>query len=118
MLKKLLAIILILLGVVAVVVGVWGLSLQGAELPEWVTDFVDKALVYVQDGKNLIDETLADNTGRTTNEYLFELSNGEIDLNNKLAVWYFIYQNAMSIILAGVVGVETGLLLWIAGRRR
>lgn len=114
MLKKLLAVILILLGICAVIVGVWGLSLQGTELPQWVTDFVDKALGYMGEA----DKALTDATGKSTAEYVLALSDGEIDLNDKLTVWFFVYQHAVSIILAGIVGVETGMLLWIFSNRR
>lgn len=114
MLKKLLAVILILLGICAVIVGVWGLTMQGTELPQWVTDFVDKALGYMGDA----DKALTEATGKSTADYVYDISKGEIDMTNKLAVWFFVYKNAVSIILAGVVGIETGMLLWIFSRRR
>ena len=113
MFKKLLALILVLLGICAVVVGIWGLSLRGAELPQWVTSFVDKALGYMGDA----DKALTEATGKSTADYVYSISNGQIDMSNKLTVWFFIYQNAVSILLAGVVGIETGLLLWLIGRR-
>ena len=114
MLRTLCIILLIVLGVVGIAGGVWGLSLRAeSDVPtellgaaQTVLDYADKALAGA-------DNKIAQwtNNEHTLTSIISSLTGNEVDMGNETAFGLFMMVHALEVLLGGVVCVETGLLL-------
>lgn len=120
MLKKLIAILLILVGIVAVAAGVWGLSMQAdSDINPEIAGVALKILEGTDDVMGKIDGTVSEwtNGGFTLTGLLNELAGDSVDLTNDMSVTAFIFLYALEILLFGIIGIETGLLIFAWSRR-
>lgn len=114
MLRTVVSILLILVGVVAIAGGVWGLSLQASsEVPAELLGAAQTVLDYADQTMNTVDGKLAEwtNDAFTLTGLLNDLTGEEIDLVDDASMKIFLMVHALEVLLGGVVGVETGLLL-------
>ena len=115
MTRILAAILLILLGVVAIAGGVWGLSLRAtSDIPTEVLSAAQTVLQYADSTVNGLDGKIA---GWTNNTFtltglLNTVAGDEVDLTSKASTEVFMMLHAVEILLGGIVGVETGLLMF------
>ncbi len=114
MVRTLIAILLILLGIVGIAGGIWGFSLQvGSDVDPNLLSAAKTVLDYTDSAVGKADSWLLEVTGGKGS--LTDLINGavggSVDLTSDRSVSWFAYQHALEILLFGVIGVETGLLL-------
>lgn len=112
--RTLIAILLILIGLVGIAGGIWGLSLQASsDVPAELVGAAQTVLEYADKAVAGADEKLAELTknGFTLTGLLNSLTGDEVDLTSDISVKSFVMLHALEVLLAGIVGVETGLLL-------
>jgi hypothetical protein len=115
MLRTLIAILLILMGLVAIAGGVWGLSLRSeSEVPAEVLGAAQTVLEYADNAVAGADDKIAQWTGGafTLTGLLNDLAGGDLDLNDDAGMKVFLMLHAVEVLLGGIVGVETGLLMF------
>ena len=120
MTRTIIAILLILVGVVGIAGGIWGFSLQiGSDVDPNVLNAAKTVLDYADSAVNTADDWLSDLTGGklTLTGVVNDAVGDGIDLNSEWSVKTFAYFHAMEILLGGIIGVETGLLLFKFGRK-
>ncbi|MBQ2954226.1 MAG: hypothetical protein IJE07_11915 [Clostridia bacterium] len=120
MFRTLIAILLILVGIVGIAGGIWGFSLQiGSDVDPNVLNAAKTALEYADSAVNTADDWLSEVTGGkfTLTGVLNDAVGDGIDLTNELSVKTFAYFHALEILLCGIIGVETGLLMFKSRRR-
>ena len=120
MIRSIISILLIIVGVVAIAGGVWGLSLQQSSqvdpnllgAAETVLNYADSAMQTIDGAVSGSTDGKLDVTGLLNN-----LVGDKIDLTDKGSVERFAFLYATEILLGGIIGVQTGLLLRKYGRR-
>jgi len=120
MLKKLIAILLILIGIVAVAGGVWGLSMQkDSDINPEIAGAALKFLQGADDVMGKIDGTVSEwsNGSFTLTSVLNSLTGDTVDLTSDSSVTAFVFLYALEILLCGIIGIETGLLIFAWSRR-
>ena len=110
MFRWLIAILLIIVGVVGIAGGIWGFSLQASSdvSPELV-NAAQTVLEYADEAENRITEWtngIVSLTGIMNN-----LIGGEVDLSDDTSVQLFVMVHALEVLLCGIIGLETGLLM-------
>ena len=118
MLRTLIAILLILVDLVAIAGGVWGLSLRAeSDVPAEVLGAAQTVLEYADNAMAGADDKISQWTGGafTLRGLLNDLTGGKVDLTDDADMKLFLMLHAVEVLLGGIVGVETGLLLF---RRR
>lgn len=140
MIRSLLAVLMILIGLVGVAAGIWGiytvntienmpLLLAMSELndlkPQEVKEDSDLLLQGSQAVLNAadvafqkIDEVFLEHFDKSPIAYLNGLVGDEIDLTNELDVKLNLCRYRIEILLAGIILMQTGMLMWVCGRRR
>lgn len=119
MFRTLIAILLILVGIVGIAGGIWGFSLQvGSDVDPTVLDAAKTVLDYADSAMNTADDWLSDLTGGkfTLTGVVNDAVGDGIDLSSDWSVSWFAFSHALEILLCGIIGVETGLLLFKFGR--
>lgn len=114
MLRTLCIVLLIVLGVVGIAGGIWGLSLRAeSDIPaellgaaQTVLDYADKAF----DGANDKIAEWTDNEHSLTS-IISALTGGDVDTGDEAAFGLFMMVHALEVLLGGIVCVETALLL-------
>ena len=120
MIRTITALLLILVGVVGIAGGIWGFSLQAeSDVNADVLAAARTVLNYADGAVDSADDWLGNLTGGkfTLTDVINEAVGNGIDLSNDLSVSYFAFCHALEILLCGIIGVETGLLLFKWGRR-
>lgn len=120
MLKKLIAILLILIGILGVAAGVWGLSMQAdSEIDPAVAEVALKVLQGTDDVVGKIDGTVSEwtNGGFTLTSLLNDLTGDSVDLSSDTSITWFVYWNALEILLVGIILMQTGLLIFAWSRK-
>ena len=113
-LRTLIAILLILVGLVAIAGGVWGLSLRAeSDVPAEVLGAAQTVLQYADGAVAGVDDKLSQWTGGaiTLTGVLNDLFDGQVDLTDDAGMKLFLMLHALEVLLGGIVGVETGLLI-------
>lgn len=104
--RTILGLLLLLVGVVLVAAGVWGLSGMG---DDGITQNITEAGI---DALNAADEKLAELTGDTTVTGLInEWTDGTVNLTSESNIMQMINNYALVILLCGIIGVLAGILL-------
>lgn len=114
MTRIILCILLILLGVVGIAGGIWGFSLQmDSDVPTEVLSAARTVLSYTESGVATADTWLSEKTGGALNvtDVLNYVIGDELDLTDRGNVEWFARTNALTILLCGIISLETGLLL-------
>lgn len=114
MLRTLCIILLIVLGLVGIAGGIWGLSLRAeSDVPtellgaaQTVLDYADKAFTGAND--KIAEWT---NNEHSLTSILNDLAGGKVDVASETSLQLFMMVHALEVLLGGVVCVETGLLL-------
>lgn len=120
MIKKLIAVLLILIGVVGVAGGIWGLSLQiGNDIDPAVAQAALTVLHSTDDVVGKIDGTISEwtNGSATLTGLLNSLTGDSVDLGSNLSVTWFAMGHALEILFAGIILIQTGLLIFAFDRR-
>lgn len=120
MIKKLIAVLLILIGVVGVAGGIWGLSLQiGNDIDPAVAQAALTVLHSTDDVVSKIDGTISEwtNGSATLTGLLNSLTGNSVDLGSNLSVTWFAMGHALEILFAGIILIQTGLLIFAFDRR-
>lgn len=120
MIRTITAILLIVVGVVAIAGGIWGFSLQAeSDVNADVLAAARTVLNYADNAMDSADDWLSELTGGkvTLVGVINDAIGGEVDLTDDMSVSYFAFCHALEILLCGIIGVETGLLLFKWGRR-
>ena len=118
--RTLIAILLILVGLVGIAGGIWGFSLQlGSDVDPNVLSAAKTVLDYADSAVGTADDWLSNLTGGkfTLTGVVNDAVGDGIDLNSEWSVKTFAFFHALEILLCGIIGVETGLLLFKFGRR-
>ena len=118
--RNIIAIVLIVLGVVCIAGGIWGISLQiGSDVNPEVLSAAQFVLHNANEAVGKADDWLGGLTGGkvTFTGILNSMVGGDVDLTNDWSVSWFAFCHGVEILLGGIVGVETGLLLFKWGRR-
>lgn len=114
MLRWLAAILLILVGVVGIAGGIWGFSLQASnDVSPELLNAAQTVLEYADEAVAGVDEKIAEwtNNAFTLTGMLNNLAGTELDLTNDNSVEFFVMLHALEVLLCGIIGVETGLLM-------
>lgn len=112
--RTLTAILFILLGIVGIAGGIWGFSLRAdSDINPAVVNAAQTVLNYTGGAVDAADEWLAGLTGgkSTVTDILNSALGDNVDLSSDLSVSMYAWMHALEILLAGIVGVETGLLI-------
>lgn len=120
MIRTLIAILLIVLGIVGIAGGIWGFSLQQESgVDPNLLSAAQTVLGYADSAMTAVDSKVEELTGgkQTLTNLLNDLVGKDVDLTSDLSMKLFAMKNALVILLSGVIGVETGLLLFKWGRR-
>lgn len=120
MIRTLTAILLILVGIVGIAGGVWGLSMRlDNEVDPNVLNAAQTVLNYADSAMTTVDGKLSELTGGnfTLTDFINGLVGDDVDLTSDMSVKAFAFLHATEILLGGIIGVETGLLLFKWGRR-
>lgn len=119
MLRTLIAILFILLGLVGIAGGVWGLSLQASsDVNPQLLSVAQTVLEYTDGAMETADDWLSGLTGgkSTFTGLLNGLTGDNVDLTNEASVKLFVMLHAVEVLMGGIIGVETGLLLFKSRR--
>ncbi len=120
MLRTVIALLLILVGIVSIAGGIWGFSLQiDNDVNPDVLSAAQTVLGWADGAMETADGWLSDLTGGkyTVTGVLNDVTGNSVNLTNDHSVAFFALMNAMELLLGGIIGVETGLLLFKFGRR-
>lgn len=120
MIRTLTAILLILVGIVGIAGGVWGLSMRmDSDVDPNVLSAAQTVLGYADSAMSTVDGKLSEWTGGnfTLTGFVNGLVGDDVDLTSELSVKSFAFWHATEILMGGIIGVETGLLLFKWGRR-
>ena len=120
MLRTLIAILFILLGIVGIAGGIWGLSMQmSSDVDPSLLSAAEAVLGYADSAMSSVDGTVSDWTGGkfTLTGLINDLVGEDVDLTSDTSVKWFAFAHATEILLCGIIGIETGLLLFKFGRR-
>ncbi len=119
MTRTILAVVLILIGIVGIAGGIWGFSLQSASgVSPAVLNAAETVLEYADSAVSAADDQLNRWTGGkfTLTSFLDDLAGDKVNLASTNSVERFALLHALEILLFGIIGVETGLLLFKFGR--
>lgn len=114
MIRTVIAIVLILVGIVGIAGGVWGFSLRAeTDVNADVLSAAHTVLGYADGAVNTADDWLSELTGGklTLTGVINDAVGSGVDLTDEMSVSYFAFSHALEILLCGIIGVETGLLL-------
>lgn len=114
MTRLLVSILLIVVGVVGIAGGIWGFSLQAtSDVSPELLSAAQTVLTYADEAVAGVDDKIAEwtNNAFTLTGLLNNLTGGAVDLYNDNSVELFVMLHALEVLLCGIVGVETGLLL-------
>ena len=120
MIRTLIAILLILVGIVGIAGGVWGFSLQvGSEVDPTVLNAAKTVLNYADSAMSSADNWVSSITGgkATVTNFINDMVGDGVDLTSDWSVSWFAFSHALEILLCGIIGVETGLLMFKSRRR-
>lgn len=120
MLRTLIAILFILLGIVGVAGGVWGLSMQmSSDVDPNLLSAAETVLSYADSAMTSVDSAVSGWTGGnlTVTGLLNDLVGEDVDLTSDASVKWFAFAHATEILLCGVIALQTGLLIFKFGRR-
>lgn len=114
MFRWLIAILLIIVGVVGIAGGIWGFSMQASSdvSPELVSA-AQTVLEYADEAMSGVDNKIAEwtNDNFSLTGIMNNLIGGEVDLSDDNSVQLFVMVHALEVLLCGIIGVETGLLM-------
>lgn len=114
MFRWLIAILLIIVGVVGIAGGIWGFSMQASSdvSPELVSA-AQTVLEYADEAMSGVDNKIAEwtNDNFSLTGIMNNLIGGEVDLSDDNSVQLFAMVHALEVLLCGIIGVETGLLM-------
>lgn len=113
--RTLIAILLILVGVVGIAGGIWGFSLRaGSEVDPTVLNAAKTVLDYTDGAMTAADDWLSGLTGgkSTFTGIINDMVGNGVDLTSDWSVSWFACLHALEILLCGIIGVETGLLMF------
>ena len=120
MIRTLIALLLILVGIVGIAGGVWGLSMRmDSDVDPNVLGAAQAVLGYADNAMSAADNKVSEWTGGkfTITGFINDLVGDDVDLTNDWSVKSFAFWHATEILLSGIIGVETGLLMFKFGRR-
>ena len=112
--RTLIAILLILVGIVGIAGGIWGFSMRlESDIDPNVLSAAKTVLNYADTAVATADNWVAGITGgsATVTGMINSMVGDGVDLTNDNSVSWFAFSNALTIILCGIIGVETGLLM-------
>jgi len=112
--RTIIAILLIVIGVVGIAGGIWGFSLRiGSEVDPTVLNAAKTVLDYTDNAVNAADDWLSGLTGgkSTLTGIINDMVGSNVDLTSDWSVSLFASLHALEILLCGIIGVETGLLM-------
>ena len=115
MFRMLTAVLLIVVGLVAFAGGVWGLSLRAtSDVPTELLGAAQTVLEYADNAVSGADDKISQWTGGafTLTSLLNSLTGEDLDLANEASMKVFLMLHAVEVLLGGVIGVETGLLMF------
>lgn len=113
--RTLIAILLILVGIVGIAGGVWGFSLRmDSDVDPNVLGAAKTVLNYADTAMDTADSWVSSITGgkATITGLVNSMVGDGIDLTSENSVSWFAFSHALEILLCGVIGVETGLLMF------
>lgn len=119
MTRTIIAILLIVVGVVCIAGGIWGISMQiGSDVDPNLLGVAQTVLGYADGAVESADSWLSGITGGklTVTGILNSAVGDTVDLTNEWSVKSFVFWHATEILLGGIIGVETGLLLFKFGK--
>ena len=114
MLRTVIAILLILVGIVGIAGGIWGFSLRiDNDVDPRLLSAAQTVLEYADSAMTSADDWLSNVTGgkATVTSFINDLVGDSIDLDSNQSVSWFACLHALEILLCGIIGVETGLLM-------
>lgn len=120
MIRTITALLLIIVGVVGIAGGIWGFSLRAeTDVNADVLSAAHTVLNYADGAVESADDWLHELTGGkfTLTGVINNAVGSGVDLTDDMSVSYFAFCHALEILLCGIIGVETGLLLFKWGRR-
>lgn len=138
MIRKLIAILLMLIGIVGIAGGVWGiytvqtnddftmfLAMYGmADLApktngedDPVQKLTEGVLGIAGNAMDSVDSFTSDLFGVKASDYLSEASGGLIDLTDTSGLKFNVCRYRTEILLLGIIVLQTGLLLWAWSRK-
>lgn len=114
MVRTIAVILLILVGIVGVASGIWGLSLQqNSEVDPALLDAAQTVLGYADTAMEAVDSKVSEWTGGKLDVtgLLNNLVGDEVDLTDDGSMRRFAFLYATELLLSGIICIETGLLL-------
>lgn len=114
MLRKIIILLLIVVGIVCIASGVWGLSLQhNGEVDPALLGAAETVLDYAGNALDTMDSTVSDWTDSRLNvtDILNSLVGDAVDLTDKSSMTRFAFLYATELLLGGIICVQTGLLI-------
>lgn len=114
MLRTLCILLLIVLGLVGIAGGVWGLSLRAeSDIPSELLGAAQTVLGYADKAFDGANDKIAEwtNNEHSLNSIIDALVGDQVDIANETSLQLFMMVHALEVLLGGIVCVETGLLL-------
>ena len=114
MLRTLCIILLIVLGLVGIAGGIWGLSLRAeSDVPTELLGAAQTVLGYADKAFDGANSKIAEwtNNEHSLTSIINSLTGDEVDVGNETSLRLFMMVHALEVLLGGIVCVETGLLL-------
>ena len=115
MYRLIIALLLIVVGVVGIAGGIWGFSLQAtSDVPPELLGAAQTVLHYADDAVAGADDKIAEWTGGsfTLTGLLNSVTGSNVDLMDDSSVEMFVMLHALEVLMAGIIGLETGLLMF------
>ena len=112
--RTFLAILFILLGLVGIAGGIWGLSLRSdVDVNANILNAAQGVLDAADGAMETVDGWVSDLTGgkSTVTDWLNSLVGDSVNLKSDLSIAAFAWLHAVEILLCGIIGIETGLLM-------
>ena len=114
MIRTLCILLLVVLGLVAIAGGIWGLSLRAeSDIPAELLGAAQTVLGYAGKAFDGANEKIAEWTDNehTLTSIITSLTGEAVDAGSEASIKLFMMVHALEVLLGGVVCVETGLLL-------
>ena len=119
MTRKIIILLLFVIGIVFIAGGIWGLSLrQDSKVDPTLLGAAETVLTYADSALNTVNDAVADWTNDTINvtNLLNGLVGDAVDLTDESSLSRFAFLHAIELLLGGVVCIETALLARKSGR--
>lgn len=106
MIRTLLGLVILVIGIVLIAAGIWGLQ-------DMANDGISRDITEIgMDALQAADDKLAEWTGGTTvTGVISDLTGGAVQLQTQPAILRTISENALVVLLCGIIGLLLGLLM-------